>query len=80
MLIWRAADEYNMPMLEFSKFGWIKGYDIMVPIHRNVYVAPNVPLQHVVASQGKHVAADHPNCHARHITNIKQMNIVQMTM
>ena len=34
----------------------------------------------VVAGQRKHVAADQPKCHARHIANVKQMNSVQMTM
>ena len=46
-LIWRAADEYNIPRLEHSRFGWIKEDDIMVPIHGNVSVVPNVLLQHV---------------------------------
>ena len=47
VLIWRAADEYNIPRLECSRLGWIKEDDIMVPIHGNVSVAPNVLLQHV---------------------------------
>ena len=46
-LIWRAADEYNIPRLEHSRFGWIKEDNIMVPIHGNVSVVPNVLLQHV---------------------------------
>ena len=44
VLIWREADEYNIPRLELSKFGWIKEDDIMVLIHGNRYVAPNVHL------------------------------------
>ena len=47
VLIWRAADEYNIPRLELSKFGWIKEDEIMVLIHGNVYIAPNILLQHV---------------------------------
>ena len=47
VVIWRAAGEYNIPMLEHSRFGWIKEDDIMVPIHGNVSVVPNVRLQHV---------------------------------
>ena len=47
VLIWRAVDEYNIPRLELSKFVWIKEDNIMFPIHGNVYVTPNVHLQHV---------------------------------
>ena len=54
----------------------------MVPIDGNVYVAPNVLLQHVAASQisraqGQHVAADQPKCHARHIANDNVKHIDQ---
>ena len=86
-LIWRAADEYNIPRLEHSRFGWIKEDDIMVPIHGNVSVVPNVlyNLWHVIASQiscaqGQHVAADQPKCQACHMANVKLMNSGQMTM
>ena len=50
VIIWRAADEYNISRLELSKFGSIKEDNMMVLIHGNVYVTPNVHVQHVACS------------------------------
>ena len=73
VLVWRAVDDYNIPRLEDYS---------MVPIHGNVYVAPNVHLQHVSCGckTKETCSCRSTKCHARHIVNVKQMNSVQMTM
>ena len=65
VLIWRAADKYNIPTLKLSNYGWIKEVDVITPIHGNVSVAPNTLLQHVACGCKSEKPCSRATCSCR---------------